>query len=1196
MTEPSLPEESLFAQALEITSADERAAFLDRACGNNPALRAEVEALLRAHELSGDLLDLPENVPVTANDLPAGEGPGAILGKYKLLEQIGEGGMGAVWMAEQTQPIHRRVAVKVIKQGMDSREVLARFEAERQALALMDHPNIAKVLDADRTPSGRPYFVMELVKGQPITRYCDEKRLGVRQRLGLFADVCRAVQHAHQKGIIHRDLKPSNVLVAPYDGKPVVKVIDFGVAKATGQRLTGLTLFTGFGALVGTPEYMSPEQAEVNNQDIDTRSDIYSLGVLLYELLTGSTPLTRQRIKGAALLEVLRVIREEEPRRPSTRLSESKEALPSISAQRQTEPAKLTRLVRGELDWIVMKALEKDRNRRYETASAFALDVQRYLADEPVLACPPSAGYRLRKFARRNRGKLALAAGVFLALTVMAASIGWALHDRAEREAESQRLQSARQAQVTQKVRESWNAARTLLDENKVAAARQKLVEAQAQWGTDRPALADLAAEVEVGLAELDRFQQFLDLVDRAHESEAPPFINPEFRTSGEGAGAGTTAAAAPPGWRPAAAVPFVLKALAQYGVLERKDWTTALAGGFLSRAQVEQVRHLVYEELILLADDLLRRYEEHPSGHKLSAQAAARKALVYLSKAEKAHQPTQVFYSLRADCRKALGEEEAYQADRKIADAMAPTIALDYYRQGLVATDRRQAAEAIEAFEAALQLEPAHYWSLMHLGYVLAGIPAGREDFTGAAHVFSACLMKRPDHVHAYLFRAAMYSRLGRYKRALADSSRALELDPKELIGWNTRAGVYCKLGQYDRALADYSRAIEIDATFAPAWNDRGALYLEPLHQPEKAVADLTQALKLDATLVPAWLNRAAAYRKLGQPDKGITDCSQAIKLAPNVAPARFVRGRLYAELGRHDKALADFTRAIDLDPKFAQAWNGRGAAYAELRQLDRALADYSRAIALDGKFTAAWYNRGNAYTKLNQLDKAIADLSRALQLDEKLALAWHVRGLAYTLQGQMEKAVADLSRFLELAPKQSPLLVQTYRLRAHANHQLGHFDQVLKDYRAILKLDPDNAAIHNQLAWLLATCQESKLRDPSQAVERARDAVRRAPQEGNYWQTLGVAHYRAGDPKAAAAALEKSVELRKGGDAADGFFLAMTRQKLGDPVEARKQYDQAVQWMQKNNALLSRDKMMAETLRRFQAEAEEVLELKKK
>lgn len=374
-----------------------------------------------------------------------------MIGPYKLLELIGEGGMGTVWMAEQKEPLQRRVAVKVIKAGMDSKQVLARFDAERQALALMDHPNIARVLDAGTTDAGRPYFVMELVKGTPITTYCDYKHLTVRERLELFGDVCRAVQHAHQKGSIHRDLKPSNILVAPFDGKPVVKVIDFGVAKATGQRLTDATLFTGFGAVVGTPEYMSPEQAETNNQDIDTRSDIYALGVLLYELLTGSTPLTKKRVKEAALLEVLRVIREEEPPRPSTRLS-STEELPSISAQRHTEPAKLTKLVRGELDWIVMKALEKDRNRRYETANGFAMDVQRYLADEAVQACPPSVAYRLRKFARRNKAAIGVAGMVLFFLILLGSGAGWAVRDRAAREAELARARTDRQAKVVGQV------------------------------------------------------------------------------------------------------------------------------------------------------------------------------------------------------------------------------------------------------------------------------------------------------------------------------------------------------------------------------------------------------------------------------------------------------------------------------------------------------------------------------------------------------------------------------------------------------------------------------------------------------------------------------------------------------------------------------------------------------------------------
>src|SRR6185437_435052 len=339
----------------------------------------------------------------TADLTGKGEHVGAILaGKYKLIEEIGEGGMGSIYMAQQTEPVKRAVAVKVIKAGMDSKAVLARFEAERQALAMMDHPNIARVLDAGTTEGGRPYFVMELVKGIPITQYCDERRLTPRQRLELFVPVCHAIQHAHQKGVIHRDIKPSNVLVALYDDRPVPKVIDFGVAKATGQALTDKTLMTGFGAVVGTPEYMSPEQANLNNMDIDTRSDVYSLGVLLYELLTGTTPVDHKGLGQAALLEILRIVRDVEATRPSAKLS-AIGTLPSVAANRGTEPAKLAKLMKGELDWVLLKALEKDRARRYETANALSRDIQRYLADELVEARPPSAGYRLNKFLKRNK-------------------------------------------------------------------------------------------------------------------------------------------------------------------------------------------------------------------------------------------------------------------------------------------------------------------------------------------------------------------------------------------------------------------------------------------------------------------------------------------------------------------------------------------------------------------------------------------------------------------------------------------------------------------------------------------------------------------------------------------------------------------------------------------------------------------------
>ncbi len=453
MTEPSLPQESIFLQALEISSAAERAAFLERACGGDASLLAEVQALLRAHGQAGDLLDLPEESAVTLDEPAMTERPGTVIGPYKLLQQIGEGGMGVVFMAEQTQPVQRKVALKLIKSGMDSRQVIARFEAERQALALMDHPNIARVLDAGTTESGRPYFVMELVKGVPITRYCDEHHLTPRERLELFVPVCLAVQHAHHKGIIHRDMKPSNVMVCTYDGKPVPKVIDFGVAKATGTKLTDRTLFTEFGAIVGTFEYMSPEQAELDQLDVDTRSDVYSLGVLLYELLTGTTPLERKRMKEVAILELLRRIREEEAPRPSVRLSTT-EGLPSIAANRGTEPRRMSGLMRGELDWIVMKCLDKDRNRRYETANAFAADVLHFLHGESVFACPPSASYRMRKFARRNRAAL-LTTGVVVMALVMGTGISIWQAVRATRALEAEslarqdadtNLQTARQA------------------------------------------------------------------------------------------------------------------------------------------------------------------------------------------------------------------------------------------------------------------------------------------------------------------------------------------------------------------------------------------------------------------------------------------------------------------------------------------------------------------------------------------------------------------------------------------------------------------------------------------------------------------------------------------------------------------------------------------------------------------------------
>ncbi|MDB5335374.1 MAG: pknB 31 [Planctomycetaceae bacterium] len=476
--------QEIFHRLVELPPA-ERSAAVERECGSNSELRKRIVALLMAHDESDSFLgrsgdaftatfvSADKSAEAPATDAPSPGLPSilqidpalihshgyrrkiepemVIAGRYILQQKIGEGGMGEVWLAKQTEPVKRQVALKLIKTGMDSKAVLTRFEQERQALAMMEHPNIARVLDGGVTPTGQPFFVMELVNGLTLTKFCDEARLTPRQRLELFVPICQAVQHAHQKGIVHRDLKPGNILITMVDGHPVPKVIDFGVAKATGGKLTADTMSTQFGAIVGTLEYMSPEQSGFSGVDVDTRADVYSLGVILYEMLTGLRPIDAARLKQAAAVELLRIIQEEEPSKPSTRLS-TNEALPSLAALRQTDPRKLTALLRGELDWVVMKCLEKRRDRRYETANALGRDIQRYLADEPVEARPPSPGYRFGKFLKRNKGPVIAVCLVLLALVggIIGTTLGLIRAVKAEQlagqrfiEAEQQRQKAA---------------------------------------------------------------------------------------------------------------------------------------------------------------------------------------------------------------------------------------------------------------------------------------------------------------------------------------------------------------------------------------------------------------------------------------------------------------------------------------------------------------------------------------------------------------------------------------------------------------------------------------------------------------------------------------------------------------------------------------------------------------------------------
>jgi eukaryotic-like serine/threonine-protein kinase len=1122
--------QAIFNEAAARDSDEDRRRFVDEACGNDPEARARIEVLLRAHSEAGNFFG-GKAPPSATLDMPrAAEPPGTQIGPYKLREQIGEGGFGVVYVAEQEKPVARKVALKIIKPGMDTRDVIARFEAERQALALMDHPNIAKVLDAGTTggnpksgaisskseirnpkeirskkseaqklavdsdldirnsdlelPSdfgfrnsdfraaGRPYFVMELVRGVPITEFCDERKLNTRERLALFIDVCRAVQHAHQKGIIHRDIKPSNVMVTLRDDKPIPKVIDFGVSKALSSKLTEKTIYTAYGQMIGTPLYMSPEQAQLNEIDVDTRSDVYSLGVLLYELLTGTTPFDKETLQKSGFDEMRRIIREVDPPRPSARISTLRaEMLSTVSDKRKIDPRKLGASLRGELDWIVMKALEKDRNRRYETASALAADVERYLADEPVQARPASVWYRFRKFARRNRGGLCFAGLVLFFIALLGGGAGWALRDRAAREKE---FADEREAQHTAVERE-FN----------LAFKDAERWQAQARW----PEALSAAKRAEGLLAggrsdelreRVREVRKGLDMVQRLEETS---LIYSEIKQDEFDYGGADRAYA---------------NAFAEFGI----DFARLLPSEAAARIRA---RPGIAVALLAALDEweFIRQSRVF--------QNQKRRSTVNIPLAE-------VIQTADLDPWRRHVREAVKRQDAKALAALAasPTI-MDQPPTSLRLLGQALGEHVSKAAEIALlrQAQRKHrgdFWINEYLAGALMEAKPPRVD--EAVSFYRAALAVRPRN-------AATLNNLGnalRRRRMLVDAVacflKATELAPKFVLAHYNLGNARMSQGKLDEAIVCFRRAIEISPRGSRYHTHLGIAFSRQ-RKWNQAIACMHKAIECQPDNVVAHSNLALNLVRQGKPVEAENWARKALALKRKFADAHNVLGMALHDQKKLDAAIASYRKAIELNPKFADAYSNLGNALQDQRKFQEAIASYHKAIAIDRGHLGAHFCLGNAFYRQNKFDDAIVWYRKALKIDPKYANAHSGLGIAFKAQGKFAEAVTSLRKAIELDPN---------HFNAH-NNWASQAGALLGQWKV------------NRSVKLL-----------KQAVEAGNKAVELAPTSTWAWQCLGSIHYQAGNWKASIVALERSCKLQPGGtgDSGQWIVLALAHARL--------------------------------------------------
>ncbi|MFO0904018.1 MAG: tetratricopeptide repeat protein [Pirellulales bacterium] len=896
-------------------------------------------------DLSRKLAVTVDAPPVAATADYGGEAAAGFVvgGRYTLREKIGEGGMGEVWVAKQIEPVKRKVALKLIKTGMASRTVVQRFEQERQALALMDHPNIARVLDGGLTSTGQPFFVMELVNGLPLTKFCDELKLTTRARLELFLTICHAVQHAHQKGIVHRDLKPANILVAMIDGKPVPKVIDFGVAKATSGKLTEETMSTGFGAVVGTLEYMSPEQAGYSGEDIDTRADIYSLGVVLYELLTGLRPIDAKRLKKAAYTEMIRLIQEEEPSKPSTRLA-TDDSLPALAALRQTEPKSLMALLRGELDWVVMKCLEKQRDRRYETANSLARDIQRYLKDEVVEARPPSAIYRLRKFVRRNPAPLALA-GSLLLLLLGGASLAWWQSEEAgkRRELELQRrlekeqraaIDNARQARDAEAAASLLTQAEEALragDANRATvildAARKRLTEGGSDSLVDRR--QRLAADL-VLLRDLDAIDQLRWTWSGEHFSD-PTEVAKRTR-----------------------------EALQRFGV-DAVQVSLAEAAAKISASTIR--------ERILLALDRLLRHSDAEGVRALLRQLDAA--------------------PFRDEFRDAVvAKDEAKQielANQDEALMQPPRFTAVLGENTVISQPRRR-----QLLLAVVQQQPSDLSALMAIGCCCLGhlstVQQFQETVDERIRWFQAAMAVSPDNYAALVNLGHALRGKGQTREAIDYFRKAIAENPNAEIAHNNLGLCLMDQGQFDQAAVCFEKAVQLSPSSPESHCNLGFAY-DGKRQMEQAVVFYRKAIEFDANYVRAHHGLGLAYHKQSQMDAALGSYRRVIELDPSSANAHYGIGLVLQHKGRIDEAIAYLRRAIELDPKDAKPHYDLGNIHSQRDQLNEANACFRRAIDLDPEFPQAHCNLGVILGRQGRFAESLVALKRGHELGTKQA-----------------------------------------------------------------------------------------------------------------------------------------------------------------------------------------------------------------